>query len=259
MCELLALNFNQPVRMALSFRGFRHRGQENPHGWGVARFEGPACQVFKEPVNADGSELATFLRDYSAFKSQIFIGHVRKSSRGNRALCNTHPFVRVFRSREVALAHNGTLECARLAERRTLKFHPVGATDSEYLFCLLLTRLSEDRIAWDDYQQIEGLLREFNRAGTMNLLFSEGQHLYAYRDREGYKGLCLTERVAPFDRVSLRDEDWEVDLAEEKDPQQKGFVIATDPLTDERWSELQPGTLNVFAKGQRVYPTERTS
>lgn len=253
MCELLGLNFNQTVRMALSFRGFRHRGENNPDGWGVARFAGPACQVFKEPINARDSELATFLRDYHAFQSQIFIGHVRRSSQGHIALCNTHPIVRVFRSREVALAHNGTLDRERLAGRRMLKFHPVGATDSEYLFCLLLTRLSEDRIAWDDFQQIEGLLREFNRAGTMNVLFSEGQHLYAYRDRRGYKGLCLTERVAPFGRVSLRDEDWEVDLADEKHPQQRGFVIATHPLTDEHWNELQPGTLNVFAQGLRVY------
>lgn len=82
MCELLGLNFNQPVRCSLSFRGFRNRGETNPHGWGIARFDGRACQIFKEPVSAPTSRLATFLRDYDPFVSSIFIGHVRYASRG---------------------------------------------------------------------------------------------------------------------------------------------------------------------------------
>lgn len=91
MCELLGLNFNQPVRCSLSFRGFSHRGEHNPHGWGIARFSGPACQVLKEPIEAPNSKLATFLRDYEPFVSKIFIGHVRYASRGNSTLQNT-PF-----------------------------------------------------------------------------------------------------------------------------------------------------------------------
>ncbi|MDR5684149.1 MAG: class II glutamine amidotransferase [Armatimonadota bacterium] len=251
MCELLGLNFNQPVRPTLSFRGFRHRGKDNPHGWGIARFDGRACQVFKEPIKALNSKLATFLRDYEYFVSKIFIGHVRRASKGNHTLQNTHPFVRTFRSREVALAHNGTLD--PVIPKSALKFHPVGETDSEYLFCAFLTRLSDEGIRFTDFQRIEALLREFNRFGTMNLLFSEGDHLYSYCDQCGYNSLCMTERTAPFDRVSLRDEDWEVDLAEEKRPDQRGFVIATRPLTDEKWNDLPRGSLRVFKDGQCVY------
>ncbi len=251
VCELLGLNFNQPVRCSLSFRGFIHRGGANPHGWGIARFEGRACQLFKEPIRAPASRLATFIRDYDSFTSNIFIGHVRFASRGSAALCNTHPFVRTFGGREVVLAHNGTLE--RVSPSAALKFHPVGETDSEYLLCALLTSLSTESISFADFSEIEAVLRGFNRFGAMNLLFSEGDHLYAYRDEHGYNGLCVTERVAPFERVSLRDEDWDVELTSEKLPQQKGFVIATRPLTDEDWSELVPGRLHVFKAGERVY------
>lgn len=251
MCELLGLNFNHPVRCSLSFRGFLHRGEHNPDGWGIARFDGRACQVFKEPIKAPNSKLATFLRDYESFESNIFIGHVRKASRGKHTLQNTHPFSRTFRSREIALAHNGTLD--PVIAKSALKFHPVGETDSEYLLCALLTILSKEGIRFTEFQRIEDVLREFNRFGDMNLLFSESEHLYCYRDRNGYNGLCMTERTAPFDRVSLRDEDWEVDLAEEKRQDQRGFVIATRPLTDEKWDDLQPGSLRVFKNGQCVY------
>jgi glutamine amidotransferase len=117
----------------------------------------------------------------------------------------------------------------------------------------LLTRLSKQGIRFTDFQRIEAVLREFNGYGKMNLLFSEGEHLYSYRDQHGYNGLCMTERTAPFDRVSLRDEDWEVDLAVEKHPNQRGFVIATRPLTDEKWNDLPPGSMLVFKNGQCVY------
>lgn len=229
MCELLAINFNQPVRISLSFGGFRHRGDQNPHGWGIARFEGPACHVFKEPISAKDSKLATFLRDYEAFSSKTFIGHVRYRSQGNIALRNTHPFVRTFRSREFVLAHNGTV--SPVVDRNILKFHPVGETDSEYFLCTLLTKLSRQRISFSNFQSIEFILQDFNKDGNMNLLFSEGEHLFVYRDQNGYNGLCMTHRTAPFDKVSLRDEDWEVDLSEDKRPDQRGFVIATRPLT----------------------------
>lgn len=251
MCELLGLSFNQPVRCSLSFRGFRNRGEHNPNGWGVARFEGPACQIFKEPVKAPDSTLASFLRDYEPFTSNIFIGHVRQANRGGLALKNTHPFSRTFRRRDVVLAHNGTVSDDVAPD--PLRFHRVGDTDSELLFCALLTRLSDQRIRFTDYGQIEAVLREFNAFGRMNLLFSDGERLFAYRDQDGYNGLCMTRRAAPFDRVSLRDDDWEVDLAEEKRPDQRGYVIATRPLTDERWTDVSPGSLIVFQDGGCAY------
>lgn len=251
MCELLGLSFNQPVRCSLSFRGFRNRGECNPDGWGVARYEGRACQIFKESVKAPSSTLAGFLRDYEPFTSRIFIGHVRWANRGEPELKNTHPFSRTFRSRDVVLGHNGTV--SEDVAAGPLKFHRVGETDSELLFCALLTRLSEPRIDFSDYGQIEAVLREFNAFGSMNLLFSDSERLFAFRDQSGYNGLCLTRRAAPFEQVSLRDDDWEVDLAEEKRPDQRGYVIATRPLTDERWIDITPGSLVVLRAGECVY------
>ncbi len=251
MCELLGLNFNQPVHCQLSFRGFRGRGRRNPHGWGIARFDRRACQVFKEPIEATTSPLAHFLPDYKAFRGSIFVGHVRYATMGRHTLQNTHPFSRTFRHRDLVFAHNGTV--APVMPTPELKFHPVGETDSEYLFCSLLTRLSRERVRFTDFELIEEILRDFNEYGAMNLLFSEGKHLYCYHDMNGYSGLCMTERRAPFEKVSLLDDDWEVDLAEEKHPEQRGVVIATQSLTSETWNGLAPGALCVFKNGESVY------
>ncbi len=252
MCELLGLNFNRPVRCSFSFRGFRHRDEKNPHGWGIARYEGKASQVFKEPVRATQSQLAEFIRDYDKFTSKIFIAHVRAANTGKHTLVNTHPFVRTFRSREVVLAHNGTLKGLMDADMR-LKFHPVGETDSEKLLCAFLTGMSERHIQFDDYRKIEDLLHELNGNGKMNLIFSDGEHLYVYRDRNGHTNLCMTERIAPFGVIRLQDEDWDVNLAEEKGGAQRGFVIATQPLTDKAWEEIPAGSLYVFKDGELAY------
>ena len=256
MCELLGLCFNQPIRPQLSFRGFRHRGGCNPDGWGIARFDGKACQVFKEPFAAPDSGLAEFVRDYQLLKSKVFIGHVRRATKGEHLLRYTHPFVRTFRHREVALAHNGTVQRDDLrASRPGLKFMPVGETDSEFLFCALLTELSNSKTSFTDFQAIHAILHEFNQSGEMNLLFSDGEHLYVYRDQRAYKRLCIRERRAPFGKVSLRDEDWQVNLDHEKRADQRGFLIASQPLTREKWEDLAPGSLSVFKDGDRIFPT----
>lgn len=252
MCQLLGLNFNQSVRPSFSFRGFRHRAERNPHGWGIARYEGKAAQVLKEPVNAENSQLAEFIRDYKKFTSQIIIGHVRYGNVGGVSLQNTHPFVRTFRKREVVFAHNGTMNSGLFSDAN-LKFYRVGDTDSEHLFCSLLTSISEDRITLSNFAAIEEKLREFNLGGNMNLIFSDSEHLFTYHDQTGYNGLWMTNRKSPFGRIELRDEDWEVNLDIEKDPSQKGYIIATQPLTDETWIKCTPGKLNVFKLGECVY------
>ena len=249
MCQVLGMNFNKVVRPSFSFRGFAKKGTRNPHGWGLARYDGSACQVVKEPVAAQSSSLSEFIRAYDHFHSHTFIGHVRYMSRGNKSLANTHPFSRPFRKIDLCLAHNGTL---RDLPETGLKFHPVGETDSELLFCNLLTRLSVQNIQFTDFAQLADLLRGFNHFGSMNLLFSDSVHLFAYRDMNGYNGLCYTQRAAPFTGITLKDSDWDIQLREEKSADLRGVVVATEPLTNEEWQDLPTGKLAVFRHGELV-------
>jgi predicted glutamine amidotransferase len=102
-----------------------------------------------------------------------------------------------------------------------------GSTDSELAMCVLLSWMTRNKVDHHDYARIERFLKDLNATGKLNLLFSDGKRLYGYHDVSGYNGLCWTHREAPFCRVSLRDEDWEADLREEKAPDQNGFVIAS--------------------------------
>jgi len=254
MCELLGLAFNKPVSPGLSFRGFRHRAQANKDGWGLAAITPTKAQIAKEPIRADQSDVSQTLRDDPQLIAPIFIGHVRAASHGEVSHQNTHPFTRRIKGRDFVFAHNGTLDKGRMKSSSDAAFHAEGSTDSELAMCLLLSWMVRETVEPQNYPLVESFLQDLNACGTLNLLFSDGRRLYCYHDQNGYKGLCLTHRQAPFSQISLQDEDWEANLREEKSPDQKGFVIASRPLTaGEVWQNFQPGALMVFKRGELAY------
>ena len=84
-------------------------------------------------------------------------------------------------------------------------------------------------------------------------MFTNGKRLYAYRDANGYNGLCCLKRQAPFPTTRLHDTEIEVRLGDIKDPSEEGWIVATRPLTDEPWAAMKPGELMVFSAGKRVF------
>jgi predicted glutamine amidotransferase len=254
MCELLGLAFNKPISPGLSFRGFRHRAKRNRDGWGLAAITPAKARITKEPIRADQSAVSQSLRDDPMLTAPLFIGHVRAASRGAVNLNNTHPFTRRIKGSDFVFAHNGTLSMDHLKSHDTAAFPVAGSTDSELAMCVLLSWMACEQVDPCNYALIEDFLQDLNAAGDLNLMFSDGNRLYCYHDTGGYNGLCYTHRRAPFSQISLRDEDWEVDLREEKSLEQQGFVIASRKLTDgEDWHDFRPGSLMVFERGEAVY------
>jgi glutamine amidotransferase len=165
------------------------------------------------------------------------------------ALENTHPFIRELWGRHFVFAHNGTVHNVRRFP--TGRFHPIGATDSEYAFCAFLHRLQKafpeypgsGPELWEGVAKIAG---EIGRKGTFNFLLGDGTHLFAR---------CATRlhhviRKAPFKQATLADEDLTVDFAALTTPRDRVAVVSTAPLTrDEQWTAGEPGNMWVFRQG----------
>lgn len=253
MCELLGMSFSVPVRPNISFRGFRHRGSKNLSGWGIAFYPDRSVQVMKEKMPAEKSGLSKFLRDYSNMRSETFIGHVRLGSRESHK--NSHPFSRELGGRDYIFAHNGTLTNYNSLD--TGRFKPVGDTDSEHAFCHILNWIEEQGTGnWDDkqFKKLSEKLMGINEKGTFNCIISNGEYLFCYYDKNGYKGLCFVQRSPPYgENIRLKDEDWQIDLSLKKSSDQEGFVIATNRLTDEEWHNFEFGELIVFRRGKIVF------
>jgi predicted glutamine amidotransferase len=251
MCELLGMECNVPTDIVFSFAGLRQRGgRTGPHadGWGLAFYEGRATRVFLDPAPAAESPLARFLGEHP-IKTLLAIGHIRRRTRGQASLANTHPFVRELWGRHWVFAHNGTL---RHVKRRKLgRFNPIGNTDSEHAYCFLLEGLRSGFSGYptrarDLWQAVAALGGELGGDGTLNFLLGDGRPLFAR---------CATRlsyiiRKAPFGLATLADDDVRVDFSTVTTPRDRVAVVATTPLTtNEVWTQGKPGELWVFDGG----------
>lgn len=242
MCELLALTFNKPVYPDFSFRGFRKKGANNPHGWGLAWFD-KRCKwrVIKRASAADQCTVVSSLLKKPPGPSRTFLGHVRYASKGQPLQKNAHPFTHPFDQGEVAMIHNGTLNDLPPTRRK-----PKGTTDSEHLLCILLDRLEERNVSFGDTKEVEAIFLDINKYGTLNAVVSNGSLFYAYRDKNGYNTLYQTFRRPPFKETQLLDDDLSLDLSRIKESNTFGYVIATQPLTDEKWKPIPRGKLTSY-------------
>jgi len=241
MCELFAMSANRPTDVNQSLALLQPRGGAiGPHadGWGVAFYEGRAARIFKEPIPASESRCLAFITEYD-FRSTNVIAHIRKANpeKIGRASANTHPFEREMNGRSWVFAHNGKLpgvtEALPLSSGR---FRPLGDTDSEHAFCLLLNQIVETgpgMSAGELLTTITPLIARLSALGEFNFMLSDGAHMIVHAHTHLHK---------------LRR-----NCCGSGDAAQEIVLFATKPLTDEPWQALEPGSVHVFAGGRQVH------
>jgi len=258
MCQLLGMNCNVPTDICFSFTGFQARGgltDVHADGWGIAFFEGKGARLFLDPQPSAHSPIAELVRQYP-IRSRSVIAHIRKATQGVVSLENTHPFRRELWGRYWIFAHNGNLP--ESAAPVGTDFIPVGNTDSERVFCALLTALRQQFGAQaPDTATLFAAVAEFTRhigaLGPFNFLLSNGDWLFAHSSTQ----LTYIVRQAPFAKAHLKDQDVTVDFSEVTTPDDRVAVIATQPLTDDEvWQPMAPGTLWWFEEGRVVQTVE---
>ncbi|MEM1798266.1 MAG: class II glutamine amidotransferase, partial [Candidatus Jordarchaeales archaeon] len=180
-----------------------------------------------------------------------------------------HPFRRELKGKTYVFAHNGSLKrnFRRLEFKRRFplgNFKPYGETGSEYIFCHLLACMESGVETWDEdgFSWLADKLAEINEYFFLNCAMSDGEHLFVYHDSEGYNGMALTFRMAPFPTTRLIDSEEEVILQEGKEKGLQGVLVTTlslnySPkpvyLTNEKWRSVEPGKLLVFVNGRMIF------
>jgi glutamine amidotransferase len=209
----------------------------------VAFYEGRAARVFKEPVPAAESGCLAFIGQYR-FHSDIAIAHIRRANPAafGRSSANTHPFERELGGRSWVFAHNGKLDGLSDAPiPAPRRFRPIGETDSELAFCLLLDAIADiaGRADAPVHRLIEAMrpsIAQLSGFGEFNFLLSNGSVLFAYAHTRLHRAQRQCREEGCNQRVCL---------------------LATEPLTPENWVPLQG--LHVFARGDELSLDERSS
>jgi predicted glutamine amidotransferase len=152
-----------------------HQSEDHDSGWGMAAYghsdgREPKLLRFPEAAYADGDFLAA-----TAIRARIFNVHVRRGTMGDLSAVNTHPFC----LGSYTLGHNGTIiNYPRLLDPGMRR--PEGDTDSEHLFNLLMHGYDPAAPA-DCLRRAIGRAVECSPFSGLNILFSDGERLFAYR------------------------------------------------------------------------------
>ena len=263
MCELFCLSSLLPTRATFSLRAFADRGGRSGHtidGWGIALHDGRDVRLYKEPEPGGDSAWMSFIQKQH-LPCRLLISHIRRATRGGITLANTQPFVRELGGRVHVFAHNGRLDGVEdQIAGPTRRFRPVGDTDSEIAFCLLLERMVP---LWesDAEPSIKARLvavTEFaagmRALGPANFLYSDGNVVFGHGHRRiqadgtiAPPGLWYLHRECAVDADALAPSGVTIEPVGEE---QEITLLASVPLSGEAWRPLGEGEIMVIIDGQ---------
>ncbi len=249
MSELLAINFDRPVLLEPEFRGYRQRATRSSRGWGVAWFVGDRPFFYKEAyIPGRSHELDTLGQIHRPVQSQTLIGHVLYGKREDVAVHRTGPFLHALNHSSLVWVATGSLSGIPSPEH----MKPEGDHPLELAFCWLLEQVRSRQIDLSDAEALAALFRELNSFGNVIAVMSDGDRLWVYTDRDGYKPVYVARLAGTFPPVTLMDEDWDVDIRRGDNAPANGYVVATNRLFEGDWESLAPGTLAVIENGNML-------
>ncbi len=262
MCELFCLSSRLPAEATFSLHHFAAHGApggRNVDGWGVAFHDGHDVRLYKEPEPAGDSPWLAFI-EQRPLPTRLLFSHIRHATRGANSHANTQPFVRALGGRMHLFAHNGSFDAidGRYAASGR-RFRPVGETDSEIAFCLLLERLAP---LWEGAaapslaarcEAFAAFAADMRPLGIANFLYGDGDFVFAHGHRRTQAdglvappGLWCRHRhhagtpARPGVAIAAGDAGQEITL------------LASVPVTGGDWRPLDEGEIVVVAAGERV-------
>lgn len=243
MCRLLGVAANTTVHLTFSLllapNSLRKQARSNSHGWGIAAYR-RRWKLWKEAYSA--GESREFERRSHEANGKMIISHVRRVTVGKKLVENTHP----FQHHGWVLAHNGTVRKSRQIPVAAA-FQPRGDTDSERILCALLSEIhllrgSTAKVSpatvRKALQKVIASCVRLDPICRVNLLFSDGRYLYAFRHGHPLHWLFRGPRAsrAVHSRTLRVREDR---IAKNE----KAVVVATQKLTNEAWKEIASDVL----------------
>ena len=233
-------------------------GRTLPDGWGLGYYPAgePSAAILKEPAPPQDSIRSQLALAWEQVESNMFVLHIRHATWGALSDANTQPFHRTWGRRDWLIGHAGSLD----HKPETVgPFEPVGSTDTEQLFCLLLNRFLDK--GWRSLMEVDldvmhTWLTELNKIGELTLCLTDGRDLLVHADHRGVP-LWVGLLAPPYDKIAFGDDDLDVDLTRRGAKARKGAIICSERLTARdgdadksiAWRQLVPGTLMIIREG----------
>ncbi len=258
------MSFDGLASPSITLKPERRQTADQPFGWGFAWYPrgDNAAVVIKDPTSIGENAMTKVLRDWERFQSCVFVCHIRGAAQ-RITQQDTHPFERSYAGRDWIMAHNGDLVGdldATFPLEVQSPFEPIGLTDTEHVFCWLLSQvrgMGARCLADIGWHKLYTWFGELNRHGTANFLLSDGQDLVVYHDKDRFNGLHWTRRLPPHASFKLENDEVLLDFSDEMDTNRTVVVVSTRPLAgDEGWKAMEGGQMLVLRRGSMVWNSQ---
>ncbi len=257
MSQLLALSFDVEASPSIFLgRDASAPSEDVGVGWGFSCYPagGRAAAIIRDPRPVSGHGRERVLGGLDRFRSTVFVCHVRGAAKRPTEQ-DTHPFRISYGGRDFVFAHNGRLDPNAVRDLdlgEDPRFEPLGTTDSERIFCWLLTRMhavGARNLRELGYDRLRRWLSDLNVDGTLNILLSDGEDIIAYQDASGFRPLHTQRLTPPHASTELSNAVMRLDYSGPLDAHRTLLLIATTPLGGGDWRPLEPGQLIVARRG----------
>ncbi|MEX2523966.1 MAG: class II glutamine amidotransferase [Gammaproteobacteria bacterium] len=265
MCELLAMSCRHPARLTSSLTALAAHASgdsRNRDGWGLAFYQGHDVALYRDTTPADTCPLVPWL-EANGPETTLSLGYIRHATQGAINLANTGPFSRELNGRVHVFSHNGNLKpLAHSSLVGNEFFQPVGETDSELAFCLLLDRIRQLPHARGQPPSLQARLDTvaevavaLRALGPASFLYADGDVLFVHADRRRQPltgqvtspALYRLECPAGIEAVLVRDSE-----SAETITAQRVILLASVPLTHEAWTPMREGEVLAVRQGEIV-------
>lgn len=231
MCEIFGVSFHSKQKINSYLKEFYSHSDHHPHGWGLAIEEDGGMDIDKEPLEANKS---VYLKERLSTDICVknALAHIRYATIGNVKYNNAHPFSkRDNYGRKWTMVHNGTI-----FEFYELNYYfdkQKGDTDSERILLYLIDKINQKQnelkrpLEIDERcELLNSIMINMSISNKINLMIYDGEVLYAHCN---YYGTLYY----------LEKED--------------GFILSTQPLSDEHWKPVPFTRLLALKDGKLIY------
>jgi len=258
--DIFALSLDGAASPAFEVELFQHADQENARGWGFGWYphDRELAMTPKDPEARGTQELVRTVTEWESFRSTTFFLKVRGASKGY-SHTDVQPFSRNFAGRDFLFMHNGYLdkrELEKICSPMSPYLEPMGSTDSELVFCELLTRaanLSARRLADVPPETLLSWLQAFDALGSFDICLSDAESIAVFCGTKSSKQLAYTRVFPPDNQQLYRSAAASISLSDPRDTYRTALIFSSSPFENGSWTPFAPGQLLIARRGAIVF------
>lgn len=259
LSQLYLLNLDIPCSTTIHVRGYS--SAVKPGGCGLSWYidNGVVSSSIKDLGEHSSTTFSKVLADWHEYRSTIFLCKILEPSESSNEV-NMQPIIKSYCARDWGLIHNGSVardEIAGVFNSALSDFEPIGSSDSELIFCHILSYMKSKnyrKLSACKFSELHKLFISLNKFGSLNLVITDGLSIVCYHDKSVNNPLYVSRIRPPSFTNVISSESVTFEMQDHNSEYRTGFLIGTKPFTDNvNEVEMAPMEMIVVRRAKYIW------